>query len=138
VPLLASALVILATAVPFFLWHGSATWHGLVLEIGEWPSPDGNATSLAAALFTMGWPYPGRHVAPVVQLLVGGLVGWRLRHAGVAGLFLTSAVALLATFLIGWQAYPHYYLLVGVLLALSALALSAGAAPTHKIRQRPT
>ena len=77
-------------------------------------------------MFKMGWPYPGRHVAAVVQLLVGGLAGWRLRRAGVAGLFLASAVALLATFLMGWQAYPHYYLLVGVLLALSALSLSAG------------
>jgi len=126
VSLLGSALVILATAVPFFVWHGSATWHGLVLEIGEWPSPDPDATSLTTAMFKMGWPYSGRHLAPVVQLLVGGLAGWRLRRAGVAGLFLASAVALLATFLVGWQAYPHYYLLVGVLLALSALSLSAG------------
>ena len=123
---LTSGLVVLATAVPFFVWHGSSTWHGLVLEVGEWTGPDPNATSLAAVALKMGWPYPGRNVAPVVQLIVGGVFGWRLRGAGLAGLFLASAVALMATFLVGWQAYPHYYLLVNVLLALGGLCLGAG------------
>jgi hypothetical protein len=124
-PVLVSGLVVLATVLPFVVWNGSATWHSLWLEVAEWTSPDVNATSLTAAAFKLGWPYPGRNAAPVVQLIVGGLVGWRLRHAGLAGLFLGSAVALLATFLIGWQAYPHYYFLVTVLLALGAVFLSA-------------
>jgi hypothetical protein len=81
----------------------------------------------------MGWPYPGRFVAPVVQLAVGSVFGWRLRHAGLPGLFLGSAVALMATFLVGWQAYPHYFLLVIVLLLLGGL--SAGAdRPTEDSR----
>ena len=62
-----------------------------------------------------------------MQFVVGALVGWRLRDAGVAGVFLGSAVALLATFLVGWQAYPHYYLVVTVLLTLGALAPSSDA-----------
>ena len=76
----------------------------------------------------------GRAAAPAVQLIVGALVGWRPRDAGVAGVFLGSAVALMATFMVRWQAYPHYYLVVTVLLILVAFALGADAAPDDRDR----
>lgn len=129
-PTLLAGLVVLAAALPFFWWNASATWHGLWLEVAEWPSPDRDATSITAVSYRLGLPYAGRYLAPVTQVLVGCLAGWRLRDAGLGGFFLASAVSLLGTFLIAWQGYPHYYLLVTVLLALSALSLSAGTANT--------
>lgn len=120
-----TGLLLAVVAAPFFVGNAEATWHGIVLEANEWTGPDPVATSLAALSVRAGWWYPGRFVSPAVQLIASGVMGWRLRERGVGGLMLSSSIALLATFLTGWQAYPHYFYLVSVMLLTAGMTLRA-------------
>lgn len=120
----ATGLSVAAVAVPFFAWNAAATWHGLTVEAAEWVAPDPASTSLIALSLRLGWWYPNRYFSAAIQLLVSGLFGWRLRTRGAGGVLLGSSVALLATFLWGWQAYPHYFYLVSMMLVGGGVALA--------------
>jgi len=47
-----------------------------------------------------------------------------LRGTGLGGLLLASALSLLASFLLGTQAFANYYVLAAALLLCAALALA--------------
>ena len=68
-----------------------------------------------------------RWISVAVQLLVAAIAWSRLRHHGLGGLLLASALALCATFLCGWQAFVNYYYLVSAMLIAAALDLACRA-----------
>jgi hypothetical protein len=60
-----------------------------------------------------------------IAQLVAGTVAWAmLRGKGVGDLLLASALSLLASFLLGTQAFANYYALAAALLLFAALALA--------------
>jgi hypothetical protein len=114
-----------ATAVPFLIWDWRATTRGMVSVLAEAAAPRLDATSFVALMAVVSGLYPSRWLSAVLQLAVGLVAYFKLRHTGVAGLLLASALALLVTFLTGWQAFVNYYEVVAVLLALAAMFLAA-------------
>ena len=81
--------------------------------------------SLVALLGRLtGW-YASRWVSVGVQVLVAGIAYAKLKHHGLAGHLLASALALYATFLTGWQAFTNYYYFVSEMLLLAAMLCAA-------------
>src|SRR5207249_3055146 len=110
------------TIAPFVATNWRATLHGIVFPIREQAfRPDSD--SLAALVNHFTGLVPPRWLAPAVQLAVGGVAYARLRHDGVGGLILASAVALFASFLVGTQSFVNYYYFVASLLVCAAVTL---------------
>jgi len=113
-----------ATVVPLLIWDWRATTRGMVSVLAETGAPRLDATSLVALVAVVSGMYPSRWLSVFLQLAVGFGAHVRLRHTGVAGLLLASGLALLVTFLTGWQAFMNYYEVAAVLLALAAMFLA--------------
>ena len=113
-----------ATVVPFLIWNRDATVRGIVFQVRAQTAPRLSGDSLAAlgGLFGV---VPPAWLSVVAQFVVAAVAYPRIRRHGVGGILLASALSLMATFLVGWQAFLNYYYFVMVLLLLAALALAA-------------
>ena len=126
----ASAVAIAATlaaasVVPFLIWDWRPTVAGVVVQMVAPQEPRLDSVSLVALLGRLTGLYASRWVSVVVQLLVAGIAYAKLKHHGLAGLLLASALALSATFLTGWQAFTNYYYFVSAMLLLAAMLCAA-------------
>jgi hypothetical protein len=122
---MAGMLVAAATAAPFLIWGWSATLDGILFQVR--PSigfrPDSLSVSAAFAWAT-GWIVPWW--TPLAAQCVAGAAAFAwLRHRGLGGFLLASALALFASFLFGRQAFLNYYAFVSALLLLAALVFAA-------------
>jgi hypothetical protein len=125
--MIAGAAVALLTVVPFLIWNRTATLDGMLFQMRAPERPRLTSISLPGLLAMLSskvqipiW------VSAFTQLAVSAA----LALAGVAttlpGLFAGSALALLATFVVGWQAFANYYILIGTLLLLAAVTSGPG------------
>lgn len=121
----AALLLPIATVVPFLVWDWQATLRGILGVVSDADGPRLDSTSLVALVARFTGTYPDRWLSAALQLAVGTYTYARLRHAGVAGLLLSSALAMLVTFLTGWQAFVNYFYIVSVLLMLAAMLRAA-------------
>jgi hypothetical protein len=122
---MAGMLVAAATAAPFLIWRWSATLDGILFQVR--PSigfrPDSLSVSAAFARAT-GWIVPWW--TPLAAQCVAGAAAFTwLRHRGLGGFLLASALALVASFLFGRQAFLNYYAFVSALLLLAALVFAS-------------
>jgi hypothetical protein len=122
----AIALLVAAVSIgPFLLWNATATIDGMVFQIRALSRPRLTAMSIPGLLATLGTGYPPMWASMAAQMLVGAIAYTRIHDRGAGGLLLGSAVALLATFLIGWQAFVNYYYYIGATLVLASVLLAA-------------
>jgi hypothetical protein len=119
--IVAGVSIAVATVLPFLIWNCRATLSGMVFQLSSPTAPRMESTSLLALIAMISGGYPARWFSGVVQLVVGAIAWWRLKDHGLSGLLLASALSLLATFLVGWQAFVNYYYFIGALLILAAL-----------------
>jgi hypothetical protein len=119
------ALVAVITIAPFLLWNAAATINGMLFQVRALSRPRLTAISIPGLLVGSGMAYPPMWLSTVVQLAAGGLAYVRVREHGAGGLLLGSAIALLATFVVGWQAFINYYYYIGALLAIASVLLAA-------------
>jgi hypothetical protein len=110
-----------ATVIPFLIWNWRATVEGMVVQMIAPVTPRLDALSFVALVARLTGVTISRWMSVAAQLLVGAIAYARLRHHGTGGLLLASSLALLATFLTGWQAFLNYYYFVTELLLLSAM-----------------
>jgi hypothetical protein len=116
------AAVALATAAPFLVWNPDATLAGMVFQMRAPTRPRLTAISIPGLLANIAdwnlpiWMAPLAELTTSVALVAFGLV------ADVSAVLIGSAIALLMTFLLGWQAFVNYYVFIGTLLALAAVA----------------
>jgi len=123
--LIIGAAMAAATVVPFAVWQWQATLTGMVFQFFAQRLPRPDSHSLAAFLMVMTGRYPPRWVSVAAQFGVGGLAWLRVRQLGLGPWLIGSAVALFASFLVGWQAFVNYYSFVGSFLIFGAVALAA-------------
>ena len=122
--LAAGAAVAAATVGPFLVWNWHPTIAGMVTQMTAPVEPRLDSDSLVAFVGAVTGVYVNRWISVAVQLLVAAIAWSRLRHHGLGGLLLASALALCATFLCGWQAFVNYYYLVSAMLIAAALGLA--------------
>ena len=110
------------TVLPFVLWNAPATLSGIAFQMTAPVHPRLTSMSIPGLLthvtsFTLPvW------VSAVTELGIALVLAARGFTTTPAGLFTASAVTLLATFLLGWQAFVNYYQWVGLLLLLGAVS----------------
>jgi hypothetical protein len=120
-----AAAIAAASFVPFLIWDWRATVAGITVQMVAPVEPRLDSISLVALLGRLtGW-YASRWLSVIVQGLVAGIAYVKLRRHGLAGVLLASALALLATFLTGWQAFMNYYYFVSEMLLLTAMVCAA-------------
>jgi hypothetical protein len=66
----------------------------------------------------------GPWLAAVAQIVAGGIAFVMLRQHGLAGFLLASALATLASVLVGTQAFANYYSFAVALLLFASLAFA--------------
>jgi hypothetical protein len=120
--LLAGCAAALLTAAPFLVWNPGATLHGILFQMQAPERPrltsisiPGLLTALSSTVQLPIWISAFAQIAVSAALALGGVA------ATLPGLFGGSAVALLTTFVLGWQAFVNYYVLIGTLLLLAAV-----------------
>ena len=118
------AAVMAATAGPFLLADWRATLDGMFFILRAPIAFREDSVSLVAFVARLTSWTPPRWLGPAAQLVVGAVAYVRLRHEGLAGVLLASALALCASFLAGMQAFVNYYAFVVGLLLSSALVCS--------------
>ena len=129
----AGALVAACTVMPFSVWNWRPTLDGVTSILTHMRAPaafrtdSDSLTAAAARLF--GWR-AGAWLGAVAQFAAGGIAFAMLRRAGLGGLLLASALALLTSFLLGTQAFVNYYAFAAALLLFAAVALARGDALT--------
>jgi len=116
-----AATLAAASVVPFLIWDWRPTVAGVVVQMVAPQEPRLDSLSLVALLGRLTGLYASRWVSVVVQVLVAGIAYAKLKHHGLAGVLLASALALAATFLTGWQAFTNYYYFVSEMLLLAAM-----------------
>jgi hypothetical protein len=121
--------IVSLTVIPFLVWDWRATLWGMVFQMVELRTPRLDSDSIVALAGVLTGHYPARWLSVIAQCIAGGIVYWRGRSAGVDALLVGSAVSLLATFLLGWQAFFNYYYFVSILLLLGAIRLARREAP---------
>jgi hypothetical protein len=114
-----------ATVLPFIAWNPEATLAGMVFQMRAPTHPRLTAISLPGLLASNGDLYPPIWVSGVAQLVVCGLIAIRGLAMDGAAVLLGSAVALLATFMLGWQAFINYYAFIAGLLVIAAVVAGA-------------
>jgi len=119
------AAVAILTLAPFVLWNWRATIDGIVTQMRTPASPRLDATSFVALAAAWTGAFASRWLSVAVHFGVAALAYLWLRHHGLAGVLLGSALTLCATFLAGWQAFVNYYCLVAALLVMAALVFAA-------------
>jgi len=121
------ALIAVATVAPFLVWNWQATIAGILAIPRQMRAPDAfrsDSTSLTALVAQLSGVRAGPWLGAVAQLVAGGAAWAMLRGRGLAGLLLASALSLLASFLLGTQAFVNYYALAAALLLFAALVLA--------------
>ena len=119
---LGAVAVAMATIAPFVLWNPGATLAGMVFQMRAPTHARLTAISIPGLLANLAnWNLPIwvsllAEIATSVALIAFGFV------ADVSAVLIGSAIALLITFLLGWQAFVNYYLFIGTLLVLAAVA----------------
>jgi hypothetical protein len=83
-----------------------------------------DSTSLTALVAQVSGIRVGPWLGAIAQLVVGAGAWAMLRGTDLGGLLLASALSLLASFLLGTQAFANYYVLAAALLLCAALALA--------------
>jgi hypothetical protein len=123
----AGALVAAATLVPFLIWNWQATVAGVLAIPAQMRAPNAfrtDSTSLTALVAHVSGVRVGPWLGAVAQLVAGGAAYALLRGGGLGGLLLASALSLLASFLLGTQAFANYYAFAAALLLFAALVLA--------------
>ena len=116
-----------ATVVPFLVSHRHATWTGMTAILNNMRSPAAfrtDALSLTAWTALVFGVQVGPWLGALVQLAAGGAAFALLRRDGLAGFLLASAISLIASFLVGTQAFTNYYAFGAAALLFSSLALA--------------
>jgi len=114
--------VALATVVPFVVWNPAPTLAGMVFQVRTPTHPRLTAISIPGLLANFAdwnlpiWVSALAQLTTSVALIALGLV------VDLSAVLIGSAVALLMTFLLGWQAFVNYYLFIGTLLTFAAAA----------------
>ena len=131
----AGALVAAATVVPFLIWNPRATITGVLAIPTQMLAASAfrtDSTSLTAVLARASGVRAGPWLGAMAQLVAGGAAWAMLRgnsrrspsgtgdHAP-GDLLLASALSLLASFLLGTQAFVNYYAFAAALLLCAAL-----------------
>jgi len=111
----------LMTVVPFLLWNAPATLDGMLFQMRAPVRPRLTSISVPGLIANYSETNLPVWVSALTQLVVTGVMAVRCVASTVSGLFAGSAVALLATFLLGWQGFVNYYIWIGTLLVLAAV-----------------
>jgi hypothetical protein len=123
---LATALTSAVVYGPFLLWDAGAIWHSLVTTVLETPARN-DALTLGAWLTHAEWSQHGSALALGSGAFCAALIVWLVRRPrDLTALVGASALAYLAVFLCGFQAFCNYYWFVAGLLALSCVPQMAG------------
>jgi uncharacterized membrane protein (DUF4010 family) len=77
--------------------------------------------SVPGLLFATGNPFPPIWLSAATELIACAVVVLVAKRRDLADLLIGTSVALLATFLLGWQAFLNYFYFVAGLLALGAM-----------------
>jgi hypothetical protein len=121
------ALAAAATVAPFLVWNWRATIAGILAIPSQMRAPGAfrsDSTSLTALVAQVSGIRVGPWLGAIAQLVAGAVAWAMLRGKGVGDLLLASALSLLASFLLGTQAFANYYALAAALLLFAALALA--------------
>jgi hypothetical protein len=117
-----AAAVACATVAPCLVWNSRATLDGILFQVRAPAHARLTSLSLPGLLENLGvWNLP-MWVSVATQAVVSIAIAWGGVAADVPGLFLGSSVALLATFAVGWQGFVNYYVFIGTLLIIAAVA----------------
>jgi len=122
-------LVAAATVAPFVFWNWRATLGGITFNMRAPFAFRDDSDSLTALFASVTGRDPGRWLGPAAQIAVGAPAYLALRRYGLVGLLLASALCLLATFLLGSQAFVNYYYFPEALLLYAALVIAQGPLP---------
>jgi|KBSMisStaDraftv2_1062788.scaffolds.fasta_scaffold169590_2 hypothetical protein len=109
------------TVLPFLIWNAHATLEGMLFQMRAPVRPRLTSISIPALLANYGSLNLPVWVSAAAQLAVSGALAAAGVGATVSGLFAGSAVALLVTFILGWQGFVNYYVWIGTLLVLAAV-----------------
>jgi hypothetical protein len=118
------AAVAATTVVPFLMWRWPATLDGILFFVRNPLGFRIDSDSLTALVAQVTGVEAPRWIGISAQFVVGAIAFELLRHHGLSGLLLASALALLASFLLATQAFVNYYYFVGALLLFATLALA--------------
>lgn len=117
--------VAVAAFAPFLLWDWRATVHGITTQMITPAAPRLDSTSIVALVAVRtGWIL-SRWLSVAAQFGAAALAYRRLRHQGLGGVLLGSAVCLAATFVVGWQAFVNYYYFVTAAFIAASVVLVA-------------
>ena len=122
------------TVLPFLAWNAPATLDGMLFQMRAPVRPRLTSISIPGLLANYSSSNLPVWVSAATQLVVSGALAASGVAATVSGLFAGSAVALLATFLLGWQGFVNYYIWIGTLLVLAAVTDGPGPAAGRSTR----
>ena len=117
----AGTTLVAATMAPFLLWNAGATLHGTLFQMQAPLHPRLTSMSIPGLLFATGRTFPPIWLSAATELIACIVVVLVARRRDFADLLIGASVALLAAFLVGWQAFINYFYFVGGLLALGAV-----------------
>jgi hypothetical protein len=117
----AGAALVAVTMAPFLLWDAAATLHGTLFQMQAPVHPRLTSMSVPGLLFATGNPFPPIWLSAATELIACAVVVLVAKRRDLADLLIGTSVALLATFLLGWQAFLNYFYFVAGLLALGAM-----------------
>jgi hypothetical protein len=116
-----------ATVAPFLVWRWHATLAGMMAIINNMRSPGAfrtdslSVTAVAALVFGV---RVGPGLGAAAQLASGSVAFALLRRNGLAGFLVAAALAVIASFLVGTQAFANYYAFGAGLLLFGALSMA--------------
>jgi hypothetical protein len=116
-----------ATIAPFLVWRWHATLAGMMAIMNNMRSPAAFRTdslSLTAVAALVSGVRVGPWLGAAAQLASGAVAFALLRRNGLAGFLVASALAVIASFLVGTQAFANYYAFGAALLLFGALAMA--------------
>jgi hypothetical protein len=109
------------TVLPFLVWNAQATLDGMLFQMRAPVRPRLTSISIPGLLANYASFNLPVWVSAAAQVAVSGALAAAGVGATVFGLFAGSAVALLVTFILGWQGFVNYYIWIGTLLVLAAV-----------------
>jgi hypothetical protein len=109
-----------ATVLPFLLWNPQATLAGMLFQMRAPLHPRLASISIPGLLANVAdWNVP-IWLSAIAQLGVSAVLAASGLVREPAGVLLGGAIALLTTFVLGWQAFVNYYTFVAGLLVIAA------------------
>jgi len=109
------------TVFPFLLWNAQATLDGMLFQVRAPVRPRLTSISIPGLLANYASVNLPVWVSAAAQFVASGALAAAGIGATVPGLYAGSAVALLLTFVLGWQGFVNYYVWIGTLLVLAAV-----------------